>query len=792
MKFSEKWLREWVDPALSTGELVERLTMAGLEVDTVEPAAPAFQQVVVGEVLDVQPHPDADKLRVCTVNAGSNEHLQIVCGAPNVHAGMRAPVALIGGRLPGNVKIKKTKLRGVESQGMLCSGRELGLSEDHQGILALPVDAPVSKNLRDYLELDDAVIDIDLTPNRGDCLGIEGIAREVGALTNTKLKVPEILPVPATGTDQFPVEILDTEACPRYLGRVIRGVSPQAATPSWMQEKLRRSGLRSIGPVVDVTNYVLLELGQPLHAFDLEKLEGGIRVRKVKAGEKITLLDENVVELDADTLLITDHRKVLAMAGIMGGEDSGISEATTDLFLECAYFKPEAIAGRARRYGLQTESSFRFERGVDPTLQHRAIERATQLLLQLVGGEAGPVTEVSFPQNLPIRGPINLRAGRLKRVSGLEVPDQEVAAILERLGAKVKKTKEGWDVTPPSFRFDISVEADLIEEVVRVFGYDQVPSTPPSGSIEMAACPEAHVSLPRIRSVLVGRGYQEAITYSFVEAGLQKLIDAEHRPIVLSNPISSEMSVMRTTLWPGLIQTAQFNQHRQQNQIRLFEQGLRFRDKDGSIEQDAMVAGLIMGNRHDEQWGIPSVAADFFDVKSDVEALLELGGHADEFIFEQSEHPALHPGQSAKVCFEGRDVGWVGAIHPELVGTLELARSTFLFEIEQKALQKGRIVRFEEISKFPSVRRDLALVVDREVASAAIRAAIEAEAEGLLKQLVLFDVYEGERVELARKSLALGLILQDSEGTLTDTKVNSVIKRVTERLNKDFGAQLRE
>ncbi len=792
MKFSEKWLREWVDPALSTDELVECLTMAGLEVDTVEPAAPAFQQVVVGEVLEVQPHPDADKLRVCTVNVGSKEHLQIVCGAPNVHAGMKAPVALIGGRLPGDVKIKKTKLRGVESQGMLCSGRELGLSEDQQGILALPDDAPVSKDLRGYLELDDAVIDIDLTPNRGDCLGIEGIAREVAALTNTKLKVPEMSPVPAAGKDKFPVEILDPEACPRYLGRVIRGVNPQAATPQWMRERLRRSGLRSIGPVVDVTNYVLLELGQPLHAFDLEKLEGGIRVRKVKAGEKITLLDENVVELDTDTLLITDHHKVLAMAGIMGGEDAGITESTTDLFLECAFFQPEAIAGRARRYGLQTESSFRFERGVDPALQPRAIERATQLLLQLVGGKAGPVVEVSFPQNLPLRKPIKLRALRLKRVLGMEVPDQEVAAILERLGAKVKKTTTGWDVTPPSFRFDVSLEADLIEEVVRVHGYHKVPSTPPSGSIEMAACPEAHVSITEIRSVLIERGYQEAITYSFVEAALQELIDTEHRPIVLSNPISSEMSVMRTTLWPGLIRTAQFNQHRQQNQIRLFEQGLRFRDNDGSIAQDAMIAGLIMGNRYDEQWGIPSVTADFFDMKSDVEALLELGGHADEFIFEQCGHPALHPGRSAKICFEDRDVGWIGAIHPELVEKLELARSTLLFEIEQHALQRGRIVAFEEISKFPSVRRDLALVVDRDVASTAIRAAVEAEAEGLLKQLVLFDVYEGGRIELARKSLALGLILQDSEGTLTDIKVNSVIKRVTERLDKDFGAQLRE
>jgi len=718
--------------------------------------------------------------------------LQIVCGAPNVHAGMKAPTALIGGRLPGDIKIKKTKLRGVESRGMLCSGRELGLSEDHQGILGLPGDAPVGKDLREFLGLDDAVIDIDLTPNRGDCLGMEGIAREVGALTKTDVQVPEISPVPAAGNDDFPIEVLDPEACPRYLGRVIRGVNPRAATPMWMQERLRRGGIRSIGPVVDVTNYVLLELGQPLHAFDLERLQGGVRIRKAEAGEKLTLLDETTVELDADSLLITDHKKILALAGIMGGEDSSIADSTTALFLECAYFQPQAIAGRARRYGLQTESSFRFERGVNPELQHRAIERATGLLLEMVGGEAGPVMEVSSAEQLPVCKPIRLRAKRLQRVLGMTVQSDEVAAILGRLGADVKEAAEGWDITPPGFRFDLALEADLIEEVARVYGYNRLPTAPLSGSIDMAACPEADVQLETMRSVLVERGYQEVVTYSFVDTGLQQMLDPEHQPIPLSNPISSEMSVMRTTLWPGLIKTAQFNQHRQQNRIRIFEQGLRFRNGSKSITQDPMVAGLIMGDRYDEQWGAVSAPVDFFDAKSDVEALLQLGGHSHAVSFEAADHSALHPGQAAKILFEKSAAGWIGAIHPELAGKLELPMSTFLFEVEQKALQKGRIAAFEEISRFPSVRRDLALVVDRGVASGAIRAAVEAEAEGLLKQLVLFDVYEGERIESALKSLALGLILQDSKGTLTDKQVNSVIERVTGRLTRDFGAHLRE
>ncbi|MCA1805532.1 MAG: phenylalanine--tRNA ligase subunit beta [Xanthomonadaceae bacterium] len=574
MKFSEQWLREWVNPPVTAAELAEQLTMAGLEVDSVTPVAGDFSGVVVGEVLSAEPHPDADKLRVCKVNAGA-EPLQIVCGAPNVSVGMKVSTALIGALLPGDFKIKKSKLRGVESSGMLCSARELGLSEDAAGLMALPADAPVGTDIRAYLGLNDTCIEVDLTPNRGDCLGMAGIAREIGVLNRCAVAGPGMDPVPATIKDTFPVRVSAPEDCPRYLGRVIRGIDPSAATPLWMQEKLRRGGIRSLGPVVDVTNYVLLELGQPMHAFDLATLSGGIEVRHARAGEQLTLLDEKVIELDTGSLLIADADKPLALAGIMGGAGSGVSDCTDSLFLECAFFTPARIAGRARHYGLHTDSSHRFERGVDYLLQHRALERATALLLALVGGQAGPVIEVTSETQLPRVAPIHLRAARLQRLLGLRPDDATVEDILTRLGMDVQAGEGGWQVTPPTFRFDVTLEADLIEEIGRVYGYNRLPSSAFQAALVMRPAPEDRVPLRRLRDLLVNRGYQEAVTYSFVDPEIQGLVTPDLVPVPLANPISSELSVMRTSLWQGLLRTLQHNLNRQQRRVRIFEHGLK-------------------------------------------------------------------------------------------------------------------------------------------------------------------------------------------------------------------------
>ena len=650
MKFSEGWLREWVNPGLDTQQLAEQLTMAGLEVDSVEPVAGGFSGVVVAEVLSVEAHPDADKLHVCQVAAGEDGPLQIVCGAPNVCAGMKAPLATVGGRMPDDLKIRKAKLRGIVSHGMLCSARELGLSDEHQGLMNLPADAAVGSDLRDYLGLNDVMIDIDLTPNRGDCLGMEGVAREVGALTRTDLTPPAFESVAATIDDQLPIDVQSPEACPRYLGRVIRGVNPNAETPLWMQEKLRRGGIRSLGPVVDVTNYVLLELGQPMHAFDLKQLSGGIEVRYAREGETLTLLDERTIDLDKDALLICDRQKALALAGVMGGIDSGISDATDSLFLEVACFAPEKIAGRARRYGLMTDSSYRFERGVDPHLQQRAMERATALLLGLVGGQAGPVIEMSSQQHLAKKSAIALRRARIERLLGYVPADEQVEDILSRLGVAVQVNDEGWMATPPGYRFDLIIEADLIEEVGRVFGYNRLPIASNRGDLIMHPLPEAATSLERVQTILVDRDYQEAITYSFVDAALLQELDSDSQPIALANPISSEMSVMRSTLWAGLVGAVQYNLSRQQGRIRLFETGLKFIVQEIEIKQNNVLSGIVVGDRLQEQWGASKEATDFFDVKGDVEALLEMSGVKAEFRTES--HSALHPGQTAAILVE--------------------------------------------------------------------------------------------------------------------------------------------
>lgn len=790
MKFSDQWLRKWVDHGLSPEQLGHRLTMAGLELDGIEPAAPAFSGVVVGHVLAVEPHPDADKLRVCQVEDGSEETAQVVCGAPNVHVGMRVPFARIGAVLPGDFRIKKAKLRGVASQGMLCSAKELGLAEASEGLMPLPSDAPTGADVRDYLGLDDAILEVDLTPNRADCLSLAGIARETALLTGRPLHVPDIDPVPAVHAERLAIDIQAPAACPRYAGRVIHGVNPKAATPLWMKERLRRSGIRSISPLVDVTNYVLIELGQPMHAFDLTKLDGGIVVRLAGAGESLTLLDGQTVTLDPDVLVIADHRAAQAMAGVMGGEGSAVSDATTDIFLESAFFAPEAIAGRARRHGLHTDSSHRFERGVDPALAVRALERATQLVLDICGGKPGPVVDIQSGEGQE-RPPISLRAARIERLLGAQIAEEEIDGILDRLGCRVHPVAGGWQVTPPSFRFDLAIEADLIEEVARVHGYDNLPSRAHPYAPAIRPEPEARVAVDRLRELLVDRGYQEAITFSFVDPAVEALFAPGAEPLRLANPISSELAVMRSTLWAGLVKAVQHNLNRQQDRVRLFETGLSFVGQGEALVQTPQLAGILCGDVLPEQWGASARPADFFDLKGDVEALLGLAHLGERVEYRVESHPALHPGQSARIHLDGRPIGWLGALHPALEKTLDLGRRTLVFELELNEITKGCVAKFEPLSKFPGIRRDIAVLVDEAVQASQLAAAIQACRIPELREFHVFDTYTGKGVPTGRKSLALGLILQDLSRTLTDDEVESIVKTVVARLGDDVGADLR-
>ena len=793
MKFSEKWLREWVDPAVSTNELVEQLTMAGLEVDSVEPAGAGLESLLIGEVISVEKHPDADKLKVCQVHTGQEQPLQVVCGAPNVSVGGKYPLAPVGGCMPGGMKIKKSKLRGVESHGMLCSAQELGLSDEHDGLMELPMDAEAGQALQDFLGLDDNIIELDLTPNRGDCLGIEGIAREVGTLMRSAVTTVAISPVAATIDDRFEIDIQAPEGCPQYLGRVIRGVDASAATPLWMQERLRRSGLRSLGPVVDVTNYVLLELGQPMHAFDLAKLSGGVRVRYANKGEELTLLDERKVTLDTDTVVIADHDKPLAIAGVMGGMDSGVQDTTTDLFLECAFFPPEMIAGRARAYGMHTDSAHRFERGVDPALQQRAIERATELLISITGGEAGPVSTVTSEQHLPASNPVVLRKARIQRVLGMSPDDSEVADILKRLGMEATGQQDGWLVQPPGFRFDIRIEADLIEEVGRIYGYNRLPSVSLLGEMKVQAVKETDIPLIDFCNVLVARGYQEVVTYSFVDEEMQAQVNPGMTPVRLANPISSEMAEMRTSLWTGLLKTVKHNVHRQKSRLRFFEHGLRFyAQNDGTILQDVMLAGAITGSRLPESWDGKEQPVDFFDLKNDLETLLQLGGDTERFTFISREHPALHPGQSAVIECAGKAIGWLGRIHPVLAKSCDLPADTCLFEVEYESVNTSQLAEFQSISRYPSIRRDLAFVVAADLPASDLKAAVKEAAGDLLQEMPIFDVYQGKGIETGRKSIAFGLILQDNSRTLMEQDIEAVVEKVTGQLGEEFGATLRE
>ncbi len=793
MKFSERWLREWVDPPVDTAGLCEQLTMAGLEVESVTPAAPFFEGVVVGRVLSVEAHPSAGRLRCCQVDVGSDRPLSIVCGAGNVRTGLLAPTACDGARLPDGTRIRPARLRGELSEGMLCSAAELGLAEQADGLLELPDDAAVGQDIHACLGLDDHIIELSLTPNRSDCLSVGGIAREVGVLNACPVHAVDTAAVPPACEAAFPVTVAAPQACPRYLGRVIRNVNPAAATPLWMRERLRRSGLRSIHPVVDVTNYVMLELGQPMHAFDLDRLEQGIEVRLARPGESLRLLDGQVVTLDEDVLVIADASGPLAMAGIMGGAASGVGERTQNLFLESAFFSPGAIAGRARRHGLHTDSSHRFERGVDPALAHRAMARATALLLEIVGGEPGPVVDVTAGEYLPVRKAVALRARRLQRLLGMEVAPQKVQDIFQRLGCAVEAVEAGWRVTPPTARFDIAIEADLIEEVARIHGYQNLPVVRPRASLAIEGGVAPRRQRHRASRLLVDRGYREAITYSFIDPELQRLFDPERAPVALSNPLSSDLAVMRTSLWPGLVQALIHNLHRQQKRVRLFEIGMKYIKQHNEIKENLVVSGAVTGSLWPEQWGAAQRPVDFYDVKGDVEALLRCGGRAEPRFSARPVHPALHPGQSAALLDERGDChGWLGVLHPRLAQALALEQDVLVFELSSHIIGEDAIPVFRELSRFPAVRRDLAVIVAEAVPAGEVMDCVREAAGPLLRQLQLFDVYRGKGIVSGKKSIALGLTLQDFSRTLTDAEVEALLERVLAHLKDRLDATLRD
>jgi phenylalanyl-tRNA synthetase beta chain len=792
MKFSEQWLREWVNPKLTTAELAAQLTLAGLEVEAIEPVAGEFTHVVVGEVLAVSPHPDADKLRVCRVAVGMAEPLVIVCGAKNVSVGMKVPTALIGAELPGNLQIKKSKLRGVDSHGMLCSAKELGLTEQADGLFELAAAAAVGKDVRDVLSLNDVSLTLGLTPNRGDCLGVAGIAHEVAALNGLPVIEPIISEVPAVHQDKLAVTLHVPDACPHYCGRIIRGIDRQATTPLWLQERLRRSGVRCLDPIVDVTNYVMLELGQPLHAFDLQRLNGGVHVRMARAGEMLALLNGNSITLTADTLVIADNQQPIALAGIMGGAASAVNDTTVDIFLESAFFAPAALAGKARYYGLHTDASHRFERGVSAEIQRKAIDRATALLLSMVGGRPGPLVEVVFADKCPSRWPILLREARLQRVLGVKIEAKEITAILTRLGMHLAVTQAGWSVTAPANRFDIAIEEDLIEEIARVTGYDNLGLRVPVAALKMVAHSEATLSLRKIKQQLVAAGYQEVITYSFVDPKVQSVLDPQSPAVRLANPLSAEMAVMRTNLWTGLLQTMLYNLNRQQNRLMLFECGLRFLSQPPDYNQVMFLAGLVTGSAVPAQWGTPVRSFDFFDGKGHLEAMMAHAGATAAFQFRMANHPALHPGKTAQLWRDDRPVGWLGALHPQVMQTLGINQDVYLYEIELAALMQGRLPHYQEVSKFPAIRRDISLVVAQEISAQRMQECIQSAAPRFLQRIELFDLYIGEGIDSGRKSISMGLTLQDLSRTLTDTEVEDVMQRIVGQLQTDLGATLRQ
>jgi phenylalanyl-tRNA synthetase beta chain len=783
MQFSESWLRTFVNPSLSSEELSYLLTMAGLEVEKIEVVAPPFDKVVVAQVLTKKKHPNADRLNLLTVDAGQGESLSIVCGAGNVTVGMKAPCALIDAKLPG-IEIKRAKVRGVESFGMMCSDIELGLAETSDGLLELPVDAPVGQSIRDYLDLDDKLFTLKLTPNRSDCLSLNGIAREVAALTGAELK---LLPQPSftqASDRSLAIKVDAVAACPRYTGRVITGVNAKAVTPAWMVRRLERSGLRSISALVDVTNYVLLEMGQPLHAFDLNKLNGGIEVRFARSGEKLRLLNEQEVELQPDLLVIADGNGPLALAGIMGGLDSAVDDATTDIFLESAFFTPSAIIGKSRLLGFGSDSSYRFERGVDFAATFSALDRATQLIIDICGGQAGSVVEVCG--ELPARNPVRLRISRLCRVLGIALGTEEISRILSLLGMHFSHENGEFKATPPSYRFDIAIEEDLIEEVARVYGYERIPAAVPQSTVRMLEQPESQRPVAKLRQEMALRDYQETINYSFVMAEWERDLCGNAQPIALQNPIASQMGVMRSSLLGGLVGALQYNLARKHSRVRLFEIGGCFATGADSYVQHEHLAGVCYGQALPEQWGMPARNVDFYDVKGDVEALFAPA----VLKFTAASHPASHPGRSAQIILDDQAIGWIGELHPQWQQKFDLAQPLIWFEVSLDTLAQTSMPQVIEISRFPSVRRDLAIIVDEATTVQSLLDTMLAGHVPYVAEIDLFDLYRGKGVESGKKSLAFRVLLQDTQKTLTEADIDQSMALLIEKL-RELGAQLR-
>ena len=792
MKIAESWLREWVNPDLDTEALGHQLTMLGHEVDEITVEGEGLGEVVVAEVVEFGKHPDADRLSVCQVSTGNGDLIDIVCGAPNLFKGMKSPLATPGVTLPNGIKLRKSKIRGVVSNGMLCSAAELGLGDDSGGIISLPADAALGTTLADYLGLPDAVFDLDLTPNRGDCFSVLGIARDVAALTGAELKNADVDGVVATIDDSLEVELLEPAGCPVFAGRVIRGIDPEARSPLWMVERLRRAGLREIHPVVDITNYVMLELGQPLHSYDRNLVTGAIRPRLAKQGEKLTLLDGKEIEVNDDTLVITDDSGVIGVAGIMGGLSTAVSDATVDVFFEAAFWPPNFMAGRARRYGLHTDASMRFERGVDPAGQGRAVERATKLLLEISGGAAGPTVLTTASEHIPQAKKIHLRRARISQLLGVEIADDIVQDILVRLGLSVSNVDDGWEIVAPSHRFDIAIEADLIEEVARIHGYDSIPEVTAVAETPLATATETCIDFEVVAATLVARDYQEVVTYSFIAAQADKLVSGSESQLELSNPISSEMSVMRASLWPGMLEAAAHNAARQQDRIRLFELGKTFH---GSLENHievVRIGGLASGPVLPEQWGSKSQPVDFFDIKSDVAALLRLAGGDDEILYEAAVHPALQSGQAAKIIRNGEEIGVVGKLHPQVAKQFALKRGVFLFELDAEKTLASQAPVAKSVSKFPTIRRDISFFVDENISSAELVRAAASAAPDLIQSVRIFDVYTGQGVEVGLKSVAIGLILQETSRTLTDDDADAAQAAAVRKLQQEFAAELRD
>ena len=795
MKFSESWLREWVNPEINTQQLIDQLTMAGLEVDGVEAVAGSFTKVVVGEIISAEQHPDADKLRVCKVAGSPDGELQVVCGAPNARPGIKIPFALVGAELPPGedgkkFKIKKAKLRGVESNGMLCAQTELQAGDDDAGLWELPLDAPTGADLNAYLKLNDNIIEVDLTPNRSDCLSLKGLARETAVLNKLSVTPPSIEPVAPAIDDVFPVKLEAGKACSRYVGRVIKNVDVSKASPLWLQEKLRRSGIRSIDPVVDVTNYILLELGQPMHAFDLDKLEGGITVRLAEQKEKLLLLDDQEVSLNDDTLLITDNSGAIAIAGIMGGKSTSVSSGTKNIFFESAFFHPISIAGRARAYGLHTDASHRFERGVDYEGAVEAIERASALLIEITGGDAGPTDVTELEDELEKVRSVTLAKEKVERALGFAIPETEVVDILSRLGLIVEQQNpEEWTFSVPSYRFDISYDVDLLEELARIYGYNNLPTTSVSITATLPAKPEGQQREESLLAHLVARGYCEAVTYSFIDPALHKAFAPDVAAIELLNPISEDMSVMRISLLPGLVQTLINNTNRQIHRVRLFEKGLSFVPGENGLQQKPMIAGLIYGVRDEQSWTSDSNWVDFYDIKGDVESLLAKSGF--DITFRKAERAELHPGQTAEVVIQGDVVGAVGALHPAIAKQLGINKPVFVFELALERVLEASVPHFNPLSKFPEVSRDMAIIVDRGVISSELEKEITAKAGDYLKNLKVFDVYSGEGIDPQRKSVAFNLTFQHASRTLNEDEITATMSDVVQHLGAKFNAKLR-